>query len=293
MYLRTRSTVFTRRLNACLEDVREQKGVIEAICREAYRPTERARLASGKPRVSGVSPGSFSRNVSQVAYVGPPRSGCLTMSVGCCGTCRTCDENSDQGDDEEPAEQTAPEVGSDGCDEDREPSIQGTGAGAVEGISADQLTIPMVGWAGANQQEDRNEDRNGWGGTMRPDSGWGVGAPPAVWAGAPPLRWGVAAPPCPPGGWAKALRPAESGGCTGWPPPPHIPMDSSDPNATMIGVECNCHYDRRRGGLLHHSSTSVSRISQRGRGERYVMRGVISSPTAAGGKPASTHILSV
>ena len=94
--------------------------MIEAIYRGAYRPTERARLASGEPRVGVVAPGSSSDNAGQVAYVGPPWSGGLTMSVGCCGACGTCDEDSDQGDDEGPAEQTAPEAGSNGCDDDRE-----------------------------------------------------------------------------------------------------------------------------------------------------------------------------
>ena len=79
-YLRTRSTAFTRRLNARLEGIREQEGVIEAIYRDAYRPTERARLAPGEPRVGDMTPRNSRDNVSQVEYVGPPRSGGLTMS---------------------------------------------------------------------------------------------------------------------------------------------------------------------------------------------------------------------
>ena len=71
------------------------------------------------------------------------------------------------------------EAAGDGRDDDREPSIQSTEAGATEETSTDQLTTPMVGWCGANAREDRD----GWSGTTRPDSRWGVGAPPAGWAG--------------------------------------------------------------------------------------------------------------
>ena len=41
-YLQTRSTAFTRRLNAPLEGIRGQEGVIEAICRCAYRHQQSA-----------------------------------------------------------------------------------------------------------------------------------------------------------------------------------------------------------------------------------------------------------
>ena len=75
----------------------------------------------------------------------------------------------------------------------------------------------------------------------------GAGTPPAGWAGASQPRWGVGVPPHPPGGWAGALRPAEAECYTGWLTPPRIPVDSSDPSATMIDVGCNCHYNRRRG----------------------------------------------
>ena len=119
--------------------------------------------------------------------------------------------------------QSPREATGDGHDDDREPSIQSTEAGATEGTSTDQLTTPMVGWDGANLWKERGS----WSGTMRPNSRWGLGVPPA--------------------GWAGASHPAEPEGYTGWLTPPHIPMDSFDSNATMIEVECNCHYDHHRG----------------------------------------------
>ena len=70
-YLQTRATAFTRRLNAHLGDIREQEGVIEAICRDAYRPTELARLPPGDPRVGGTAPGSSDGDVSRISYADP------------------------------------------------------------------------------------------------------------------------------------------------------------------------------------------------------------------------------
>ena len=48
-YLQTRATAITRRLNSRLEAIREQEGVIAAICRGAYRSTSLARLSPGEP----------------------------------------------------------------------------------------------------------------------------------------------------------------------------------------------------------------------------------------------------
>ena len=194
-YFRTRSTAFTRRLNARLGDIREQEGVIEAICRGAYRPTGRSRLAAGEPRTDDRPPESSSPDVSQVQYTGPTRCGGLKMSIACCWT---VDQDSDQDEDEEPAGQTSPEAIGGGHNDDREPSIQSTEDGAAEGTSTDEPTTPMLGWGGANPREDRDN----WGGAMRPASRWGVGVPPA--------------------GWAGALQPSAHEGYTGCPPPsPH------------------------------------------------------------------------
>ena len=68
-------------------------------------------------------------------------------------------------------------------------------------------------------------------------------------ANPPPDNWTdpveVSTPEGSPERAPQTLRP--TGSYVGWLPPPHISMNRSDPNATMIDVECNCHYDRHRG----------------------------------------------
>ena len=80
-YLQTRATAFTRRLNSRLKDIREQEGVIEAICRDAYRPTVLARLFPGEPLDGGATSRGSVGNVSRVEYTGPTRSSGLTCTV--------------------------------------------------------------------------------------------------------------------------------------------------------------------------------------------------------------------
>ena len=81
-YLRTRAAAFTRGLNSRLEDIREQEGVIAAICRDAYRPTVLARLSPGEARDSNAASRDSADNVSQVEYTGPTRGSGLSLPLG-------------------------------------------------------------------------------------------------------------------------------------------------------------------------------------------------------------------
>ena len=91
-YIRPRAIAFTRRLNSWLGDIREQEGVIAAICRDAYRPAVLARLSPGEARDGNAASRDSADSVSQVEYVGPTRSSDLSLSLGCCGICGTRDE---------------------------------------------------------------------------------------------------------------------------------------------------------------------------------------------------------
>ena len=116
-----------------------------------------------------MTPGSSSDNVSQVEYVGPPRSSGLTMSFGCCGACGTDDEVVGQGEDGEWTDQAALDAGGGGSDDAGEQSVPTTEVVSTEGVSTNQPRISGVGWVGADPQYDRVEDREVGGGVGTPE----------------------------------------------------------------------------------------------------------------------------
>ena len=95
-------------------------------------------------------------------------------------------EPSNQTTTETPAEEVPAKPGG-GHDDDQEPSILSAEAGATEGTTTHESATPMLGWGGANLREDRDN----WGGVVRP--GWGGGG------GVPPTGWAQALPPVPAG----------------------------------------------------------------------------------------------